>query len=314
METVKTEAKELKVPTFGELLDTYPIICDGSRERTGGRPCHHRENDVILAVNRCLEVLGWSKDRPYTDMTMKVLDELYVILKNIGMRPISAKSYIEAFGGIVARWTHLRYEEHGFKVESLKFPSLYVPPYRYRELMPQIKKKIIDAYKQLKDTNPEAWFFATMMLRFGMRNSDVKLLTWNSFREETDNVYLTYIPNKTRLSSARIVHWPIDDETWEHFKSYKQTHKRHPFWPDGKRSNIGVASNAEKCVRQMIRSCGVSGSKSAYELRKLCACTIYKHYGKEATSSLLGDDIETILYHYADPSSVGHKVDILNLI
>ena len=319
------EGGELKIPTFKEMLDLYPILCEAQRKRTGGRPCIKRVEQVLVATRSLLKRLKWSLDRPYTDLTRKVMEQLFEEMIAAGFKPVSAKSYIEDFRGIGAKWTHYRYEEYGYHVTDIKLPSLYTPPNRYVEKPVELRKAVVSWYNgSLKQDDPDVWFFATMMLKFGMRNCDVKALTWDNFQNEEDGVYLRYTPNKTKLSSGRTVHWPVDDDTWSDILEYRLDHEEVPFIASNPNlpkfdyklfgSDTKPTEFAENRLRKYLRELGFTGSKCAYELRKLCACTVYKNFGQEAASSLLGDDIDTILYHYADPSSVSKKVDVTKLI
>lgn len=304
----------LKTPTFGELMDAYPALAEAQRGRTGGSPCERRVETVLLSLDLVLRRLGWPRTRLWTDLDARTLDGLFESMKASGLSALSAKSYLEACRGVAARWTILRWAELGFEVKPLDMPSVFVPPKRYRELAAATKRGILDLYAELKPSDPEAWFFATMMLKFGMRNSDVRALAWDAFREEQDGVYLTYVPHKTRLTSGRVVHWPVDDGTWADILEYRKSHPLMPFVRGGDRKARNRASAAQARLRKALRGAGLSGGKSAYELRKMCASAVYRNFGQEMVSSLLGDDISTILKHYADPSSVGRRVDVTTLM
>ena len=47
-----------------------------------------------------------------------------------------------------------------------------------------------------------------------------------------------------------------------------------------------------------------SGSKGAYELRKICIDHVYQRFGAEMASAISGDDIRTVTRYYADPAAV----------
>ena len=53
-----------------------------------------------------------------------------------------------------------------------------------------------------------------------MRNNDVLRLRWDNFVPEKDSIYLKYVPHKTRLTSGRVVNWPVDEQIWEEILEY----------------------------------------------------------------------------------------------
>lgn len=332
--TNTTDGTELKIPSFKELLEVYPRLAADQRKRTGGKPAEHTVYGTLLGVTRIIDASGIGYDSPYTALTTKILDTTCEQLRQT-LKPITVKAYLQSLQNITARWSHLRYEEIGYKVESIRIPSFFVPPFRYREKSKEIKTKVIEWFTdpKLPKYDPDIWFLSTMMLQFGMRNSDVKLLKWDNFQEEMDGVYLTYTPHKTRLSSGRVVHWPVPRPVWELICEYRKDHSKAPFcWDDLNKvpphHNYLGTTEKKKTGRKVInhfsisvlrlnrimREFGFDGSKASYELRKLCACAMYKNFGQEATSSLLGDNIDTILKHYADPSAIGKVVNVADIL
>ena len=55
-------------------------------------------------------------------------------------------------------------------------------------------------------------------------------------------------------------------------------------------------------LNRQMRSLGFTGSKGAYELRKICIDHIYQRFGVEMATSISGDNIRTIMHYYADPA------------
>lgn len=332
------KTKELRKPTLREAIELYPKIVEIQRARTGGRPGKNTVTSNLNAFRIIMDVLGCSLDTPYDAIDMSVMNAVYERLVADGAAKITAKSYLECFRAIFAKWTHFFYEQYGFKVTDVKIPPITLPPNRYHERSVEFKTKVIELYKSLKERDPDAWFFMTMMLQFGMRNGDVRRLTWNNFVAESDNVKLRYTPNKTKLTSGRTINWPIADDIWEDILDYRLTHSeapfiwddpaQAPFWKKNRKhpssqvcmsedfdySELFQGFHAEERLRKYMREVGAQGSKSCYELRKLCASAVYKNLGQEAVSSLLGDDISIVLHFYADPSSVGKKINISSLL
>ena len=57
-----------------------------------------------------------------------------------------------------------------------------------------------------------------------------------------------------------------------------------------------------EALNRQMRQLGFSGTKGAYELRKICIDHVYQQYGAEMAVSISGDDIKTITRYYADPA------------
>ena len=55
-------------------------------------------------------------------------------------------------------------------------------------------------------------------------------------------------------------------------------------------------------LNAVMRRFGFTGTKGAYELRKICVDHVYQRFGAEMAVSISGDDIRTIMYYYADPA------------
>ena len=196
------------------------------------------------------------------------------------------------------------------------------PPYRYKTRTDEEKKKVKELYAKLEQDDPCVWFFMTMMLCFAMRNNDVKRLTWDNFVSTFKGVYLQYTPHKTRLTSARSVNWPVPGALWEKMLKYKELHPKNPLEKNvqgchckyDEKGRLNSIFAVEKRLRKYMRDLGFTGSKNAYELRKLCADAIYSNFGQEMASSITGDDIRTVTKFYADPSSLSKEVDVTLLI
>ncbi len=313
---------DLKYPTFREMLDLYPTIAAVYNQQTGGKLTREYQYNVLTGCKRFLQNVKLPDTIEYRSVNSKMVEEHYRICEMVGLSKFTANTYIYALKGLGARWTHIPYEQHGFKVESLKLPPMINPVYRYTQKSDEFKKKVKDAYRALETEDPGAWFFMTMMLNFGMRNSDVKRLEWSNFIETPRGVFLKYTPHKTHLTSGRIVHWPIPEDIWCKILRYKATHPDRPLCNTLVRKALNRTpefetpdnvTRTEQTVRALMRSLGATGSKSAYELRKLCCDTIYSNFGQEAASAITGDNIDTVTKYYADPSGVSKKVDVTKL-
>ena len=309
-------SSELKYPTFKDMLEIYPKIAETYSEQTGGKCCKERRANVINGTRAFLRFVRLPETIEYRSVNSRMVDEFLKVADKMGLSRFTSNSYLYSVKSLGAKWTHIPYSQHGFKVESLVLPPIQNPVYRYQTQSDDTKQRVKDAYKRVETEDPCVWFFMTMMLNFGMRNSDVKLLTWDNFVETAQGVFLRYTPHKTRLTSGRNINWPIPNDMWNKILRYMKKHPFAPFDPPirGLGSTKNNAGAVEARLRELMRSIGFSGSKSAYELRKLCADTVYSKYGQEMASAITGDNIDTVTKYYADPSVISKEVDVSKMM
>ena len=206
-----------------------------------------------------------------------------------GTKPITAISYLYQLRQLFAKWVLPYYEDHSWKIPP--FPSFGNRPKapRYNRPGADILAKVKEWYFSLP--LGELWFVTTMMLEFAMRNSDIMRLKRKNFVEREGRVYLNYTPHKTEHSSGRMVKWPVHPTIWNQI------------------SSILVGDDLPELdddvfdeLTLKMRSMGFTGTKGAYELRKICVDHVYQRFGAEMAVSISGDDIRTIMHYYADPA------------
>lgn len=255
----------------------------------------HRESLGYPAV-------GFDEDFPLVSIVQPCLIHSFLAdLLKARIKPITAMSYLTQFQQLFARWVRPYYEDRGWKVPQFPaFGKRPLPPRYNRPSKGQIQK-VKDWYKSLESSRrfearrssvsgEQLWFVATMMLEFAMRNSDIVRLGPANFIECEGRVYLNYTPHKTRHSSGRMVKWPVHREIWDRLTEKGEL--RLPTLDN----DVFVALNRE------MRALGFSGTKGAYELRKICIDHVYQRFGAERAVSVSGDDIKTIIRYYADPA------------
>ena len=154
------------------------------------------------------------------------------------------------------------------------------------------------------------------MLEFAMRNGDAERLRWSDFRPVRQcgnaRMVLCYTPHKTRLSSGRVVAWPVHPDIWTRLCAYHDggrfRNKRNGWAKNESRDAplvVPCARDVYVRLNRELRSLHIfTGSKACYELRKICIDHIYQKFGAEMASSISGDDIRTVMRYYADPSAV----------
>ena len=297
----------MTVPTIKKMVKVY--VDSASVERLKcGRPGEGTVRNTLAGVrvfarwlNQRRETLGYERfawgecegESPLVSIiTPKLIHKYLADLLNTGMKPVTAMSYLNQFQSLFAKWARPYYEDHGWKIPQ--FPSLGGRPKspRYRRPSPEQLEKVKAWYESLE---PGAlWFVATMMLELGMRNSDVLRLKTENFVEKDGMVYLNYTPHKTENSSGRMVKWPIHPSIWEKIRGCEE-----------KSAEWSLPDFSEDIFRELnrqMRGLGFTGTKGAYELRKICVDHVYQKYGAEMATSISGDDIKTIIRYYADPS------------
>ena len=110
------------------------------------------------------------------------------------------------------------------------------------------------------------------------------------FVEAEGRVYLNYMPHKTQHSSGRMVKWPVHRKIWD-----RLTERGELYLPE-------LGEDVFDALNRQMRSLGFTGTKGAYELRKICIDHVYQRFGAERAVSVSGDDIKTITHYYADPA------------
>lgn len=286
----------MTIPTITKMAKVYVDSATVERLKCG-RPGEGTVQNTLMGVrafgrwlNERRERLGYERfafpdEGPLVSIIKPPLIHCYLadLLKK-GVKPVTAMSYLNQLQSLFAKWVRPYYEDLGWKIPP--FPSLGGRPKspRYTRPSPEQLAKVKTWYESLKPGG--LWFVATMMLEFAMRNSDVMRLKRENFVEKGGVVYLNYMPHKTENSSGRIVKWPVHETLWRCI------------------CNVGFDYNEDtfRELNRQMRGLGFSGSKGAYELRKICIDHIYQRYGAEMATSISGDDIKTIIRYYADPS------------
>ena len=248
------------------------------------------------------ESIGFDEDFPLVSIVKPQLIRTYLVdmLKH-GKRPITAMSYVTQLQQLFARWVRPYYEDLGWKVPS--FPSFGKRPQspRYNRPSKEQIRKVKAWYESLDSsrtfaarhssvTGDRLWFVATMMLEFAMRNGDIVRLGPRNFVESDGRVYLNYVPHKTQHSSGRTVKWPVHRKIWERLTEH------------GELRLPALDADVFEALNREMRGLGFTGTKGAYELRKICIDHVYQRFGAERAVSVSGDDIKTIIRYYADPA------------
>ena len=286
----------MKIPTLNKMVKVYLDAALVERMKCG-KPTEGTVRNTLSGVrvfhrwlnerreNLGLDRVGDGENFPLVTIIKPRLIHKYLsdMLKS-NIRPVTAMAYLNQLQSLFARWVRPYYEDCGWKIPQ--FPSLGNRPKSPRYCRPTAEQlaRVKTWYEALPTDG--LWFAATMMLEFAMRNSDVLRLKRENFVEREGRVYLNYTPHKTERSSGRMVKWPIHPAIWERIRGL-------PFDYD--------ESTFVELNRQM-RGLGFTGTKGAYELRKICIDHVYQRFGAEMATSISGDDIKTIMRYYADPA------------
>ena len=245
-------------------------------------------------------------DIPITIITPRLIRKYLSLLLKEDFKPISAMSYVLQLRQLFARWVHPYYEDHGWKIPQFPPLACHAKPPRYVRPSKEQIKTLKDWYEGLSATlfpipdDPcpttlyHLWYAATMMLEFGMRNGDILRLKRANFTECGGRIHLAYTPHKTAHSSGRIVRWPIHPDIWRRLDAL--------FSANGNDTPVFDAEETFAALNRKMRGFGFTGTKGAYELRKICIDHVYQRFGAEIAVSISGDDIRTIMRYYADPS------------
>ena len=291
----------MTVPTLNKMVKVYlesaiveRLKCGKPNEGTvkntlvGYRAFMHWMNDRREHFGH--ERMLLDEDFPLVSVIKPPLIHKYLanMLKE-GKRPITAISSIYQLRQLFAKWVLPYYEDQGWKVPP--FPSFGHRPKapRYNRPDAETITRVKAWYSSLP--SGEIWFVATMMLEFAMRNGDIMRLRRDNFVERDGRVFLNYTPHKTQHSSGRLVKWPVHPSIWTQMTS---------IFNGEDLPSIDESVFSE--INAVMRGFGFTGTKGAYELRKICVDHVYQRFGAEMAVSISGDDIRTIMYYYADPA------------
>jgi len=302
------------VPTMRMILEKYPKFAAVERMRME-KPCERSVISAIEGTRRLCEIGGISLDESIASLTRKRLEQTLDKARHSGLRPISIWSYLYSLRKLFAKWTRHYYADAKWHIPKLEMPSCRRQAPRYLRPDATVIAKVKKWYLGLEERKDQReWVLATLMLEFAMRNSDVARLRWANFRTNRScgSVLLCYMPHKTRLSSERVVAWPVHPAIWERLATYHDVgipHNKRKGWS---KNEIRDSQLVVPCARDVyarlnreLRTLKIfNGTKACYELRKICIDHIYQKYGVEMASSISGDDIRTVTRYYADPSAV----------
>lgn len=262
-----------------------------------GRPGRRTVENTLLGVrnfrrwlNDRRETLGYARigfDESFPSVSIvkpPLIRQYLADMLKSGTKPLTALSYLCQFRQLFAKWMRPYYEDQGWQVPP--FPEIGGRPSAPRYVRPP-SERLSDVKKwYLALPTGPLWFCATMMLEFAMRNSDILRLRRENFIEHEGRIYLNYTPHKTMHSSGRVVRWPVHADLWRRIRN--------------------IAFDCDETtfeeLNRAMRALGFTGSKGAYELRKICIDHVYQRFGAEMAVSISGDNIKTIIHYYADPS------------
>lgn len=295
----------MREPTLGELIGSWEkFALERSADPRYLQPKESTISNAVTNFKACMAEAGLKdSDNCRALLNDKTLKEVFDSLIRRGLAGVSAWTYIMSVQTITSPWTKDYYERLGFLVPKPKMPDagLVKDPPRYKRPSKEIMEKQDMFYAKLQDLDDKKPFLAvSMALHLAMRDEDIGLLTSeNFFRGQDGRMYLSYMPQKTKLSSKRTVTWPIPDALWEQIREYA-----------GERLDAGktMISSIRYVVEQKINPamrlfCGMeSHAKAFYEYRKRCIDYVYHHFGLNAAVAISGDSASTIEYYYYDPA------------
>ena len=295
----------LREPTLGEMVTTWEeFATKRSLDPRYQRPSERTIATAVKNFRYCWQQAGLNENDSYRRlMNEETLRKVYDGFIERGLEGVSAWSYLMSVQTLTSPWTQPLWEGKGFLVRKARMPDagLTKEPPRYRRPNKELMDKQDLFYASLQDLDDKQPFLvATMAFQFAMRPEDIGRLTSENFIKGQDgNMYLSYVPQKTRLSSRRVVTWKIPEPVWDAIREYA-----------GERLDRGekmVGSIRYICNFKlnppMRQFCGMEKTtKALYEYRKRCIDYVYHHFGINAAVAISGDRAETIEYYYFDPS------------
>ena len=286
-------------PTINEVMHCYEAVAKAERMKCGS-PCEATVKNTLKGTRHLCRAAGIGLDASVSAFTRQKIEQAVICFISRGNSRVSAWSFVCQLRALFAKWTVPYYKDAGWDIAPLELPTFKVRPTRYQRPGPELLGKVKRWYSRL---DGEMWFAATMMLEFAMRNGDVLRLTDDSFVEKGGQMYLSYTPHKTALTSARRVLWPVHHAIWSRLDDM------------GGVSSIDLCQETFSEMNRQLRIIGFRGPKASYELRKICIDPVYQKFGAEMATSISGDEIRTITKYYADPAqpNIG-EVRIVDLL
>lgn len=274
------------IPSLGNILDYYPKAANAERAKTG-QPGSRTVCNVVCGARHAFTAAGLTRHDPVSTLSRQRFDcALATFLQN-GLSRLTAASYVGNVRALFANWVLPYYKDLEWEIPPFEFPSFRAIAPRYTRPSEEQLKRVKDWYRTLTG---EMWLAATYMLEFAMRNGDILRIRKSNFVRKDDILYLDYVPHKTALTSGRRIFWPVHPSIWRRISLA------------GGLDAFDLTDDTLRLLSQGMRSLGFRGSKSAYELRKICIDHVYQRFGAEMASSISGDDIKTVTRYYADPS------------
>lgn len=165
-----------KTPSFAKLLDLYEDAAYAERLKSGSPEVRTIES-ALKYFRYLVKGCGYNLAEPCTKLKTTDIDAYLVKTIRDGATPTTAYTYAMSCKSVTARWALAHYETQGYKVAPYQMPVVKNrrPP-RYERPTKTTLDAVEDWYRGLwKEDGMSArdcriWFFATMMLRFAVRN------------------------------------------------------------------------------------------------------------------------------------------------
>lgn len=299
--------RKSKVPSFAKLLDLYEKAAAAERLKSG-TPEPRTIETAVRYFKYLVEGCGYGLAEPCTKLKTSDIDAYMVKKIRNGATPTTAFTYATSCKSVTARWSLAYYANEGYEVKPYSMPVVRNrrPP-RYERPSQATLDAVEEWYRSLwreegmSARDCRVWFFATMMLRFAVRNGDVGRITPQDFAEKDGEVRLCYTPHKTASRSGARVCWPLSAEMVRRVRKVAQT-----LGVEADVAFINSPTSVSILVNDEIRKFPelADREKASYELRKMCVDRIYHKFGAEMASAISGDDIRTLTYFYADTAHV----------
>ena len=299
--------KKSKIPSFAKLLELYENAAAAERLKSGS-PEQRTIDTAIQYFKYLVEGCGFKLSEPCTRLKLPDIDAYMVKTIRRGATPTTAYAYASSCKSVTARWSLAYYEREGYEIQPYKMPIIKNrrPP-RYERPSQETLDAVEAWYRSLwrengmSARNCRMWFFATMMLRFAVRNGDVGRLTPRDFVERDGTVRLCYTPHKTANRSQARVCWPLSAEMVRRIKKVAKILdvEDDVVFINSPRSVAILVNDELRKIPELAER-----EKASYELRKMCVDKVFHEFGVEMAAAISGDDIRTLTYFYTDTAHV----------
>lgn len=288
--------------TWAQLINAYWQV-SASENAWNGRPSSETVDENIVKLRTVLSQMKVEEKDALDVVTPERVSAWIAMRATDDRRRYSAMRTLAQATSLWARWTRPRYAALGIVLPECldRWPKIRALAPKYVDPPDELKRKTVEMGAHLFVEDPAAWLAFAMMFFCGMRPGDAIRARVDWFRKDSNEMLLSFTPNKTRHSACgRSVEQRIESDKWNCMeKAWARSGGVVEWVIPGEEEDD--RRKAVDRVNSRMRAIGWTTEKAAYELRKLFVSAIYNHPdgGLKWAAAYSGDNPTTIERYYA---------------